>query len=105
MDTIDRFSAINERIDMLQLSTSTLSLEGLLSSASKIRKDLMNDAVITKECNTNASTASKRRELLEQLDQFQTSLIDEVLSHANEIKNYNSKECKLNKNYSTARTQ
>lgn len=105
MNTIDRFSAISERIEMLQLSTSTLSLEGLLSSASKIRQDLMNDAEITEECNTNASTASKRRELLEQLDQFQTSLIDEVLSHANEIKNYNSKECKLNKNYSTARTQ
>lgn len=105
MNTTDRFCEINERIKMLQLSTSILSLEGLLSSASKVRNDLMNDAEITEECNTNTSTANKRRELLEQLDQFQTSIIDEVLSHSNEIKNTTQKECKLDNNYSSARTQ
>lgn len=82
MEKIDK---AKEQLNLLKQDFSLFSIKEILSMASVIRDNLSSDSSVIAECNDNPQASEERKLLLDEIHDFQISLISENIHKTEEI--------------------
>ena len=78
-----------EKFNILKQTKEQFLINELLNKACSIKKAILKSNTISLECETNSDLANIRKELLDDIKQFQNSIIESVLSIEDDSENAN----------------
>lgn len=82
---MERIDKAKEQLSLLKQNSNLFSIKEKLGMASVIRDNLSSDESVIAECNGNPHTSEERKQLLDEIQNFQLSLIKENIHKIEDV--------------------